>query len=391
MACDKRELDNWLDSYVEWVLPRSEAPESMVRWAGLFALASIAKRKVKWPRSLLGGYEVYPNLYLIFIAEPAVVRKSTTVGFAESLIDHQLITGMDAVTFAGTVTSHSKLIQAMIDSPDQSVAIVSSEFSSLIQTTPEHMYETLIDLYDNKKVFKWETWAHGTKTSENPVINLFAATTPAWISSQPPEYFVEGGFASRVIFVYEEFPRQREIYYDHLDLKALNELEEKLAKDLSKIAKVKGEFRHNNKGTKEYIREWYKSQDVYPDDPRLKGFHGRKHTHAHKIAMLFSLAERSDRIVTKQHWDRAVELLDYIEEKLPKAFHSLGKNPHAVLMDRIITYLEREGEASQKQLAGRFYTEGLTMDQLNSALGYLCIAGKLRANGELNPTYKVAK
>lgn len=383
----KRELPNWLDSFVEWVLPRSEAPEPMIRWTGLYTLSSIMKRRIWWPRELLGGYEVFPNLYLIFVADPAVVRKSTTVGFSERLLESKEITGEKAVTFAATITSHSKLLQAIADSPDQSVAIVSSEFSSLIQTTPEHMYEILIELYDNKRKFEWSTWAHGDKSADNPVINLFAATTPAWISGQPPEYFVEGGFASRVIFVYEEEPRQREIYYDHLNHKQLNILGEQLIHDLNIIAEVKGAFEHDRKATKEYIRKWYKNQPTRPEDPRLKGFHGRKHTHAHKVAMLLNVAEKGDRKVTRKQWNEAVKLLDYVEKKLPQAFANLGMNPHATLMEKILEYVEKKEKASHSEIAGRFYLEGLTLEQLNSALTFLCVSGKLSANGTRNPTY----
>lgn len=392
MAKGKRRLDNWLDSFVEWVMPRSEAPKSMIEWAGLFTLSALMRRKVKWPRSLLGGYEVYPNLYVIFVAKPAVVRKSTTVGFAEKLLRRNELERRNKIKFAGNVTSHSKMLDAIAEAPDNAVAVVASEFSSLIQTTPEDMYEILIDLYDNKENFYWDTWAHGGKPIDTPVINLFAATTPAWISDQPPSYFVGGGFASRVIFVYEERPRQRELYYDHLDEKKRKVLETDLAHDLNLIGKVKGEFRHADEETKEHCRQWYLGQPILSEDPRLEGFHGRKHTHAHKVSMLLSLAERGDRVVTKAHWDRATALLDYIEKQLPKAFSDLGVDPKAQVMEKMLQYIEAKGGAKQSEIAGRFYTEGLTLEQLKAMLGYLCFSGRLEwkekvKGGKPDPLY----
>lgn len=381
----------WLPAFMEWSLPRSEAPESMLRWAGLFALSAVVKRKVWWPERLMGGYTIYPNLYVVFVGDPAVVRKSTTVGFSERLlvsIEESL--GTDQITFAGDVTSHSKLLEHLSNSPDSSVAIVSSEFSSLIQTTPEQMYELLTDIFDNKRKVDWATWAHGNHEIKNPVVNLIAATTPAWISAQPPEYFVGGGFASRILFVYEEAPRQREIYYDHLDYEKLEKIEKDLAEDLVHISLMKGPFTHDSKRTKEYCRQWYLDLPLSSSDPRLKGYHGRKHTHAHKIAGLFSLSERDDRKITRQHFDEAVKMLDYVEMRMSQAFSTLGTNPFTRVMDSMVEYLQEKESATLQQLAGRFYTEGWTLDQLRSALSYLTTTGQIRGEGtttSVNPTY----
>ena len=369
-------------------MPRSETPTSMLKWAGVFTLATIMKRKVWWPESLLGGYTLFPSFYIVLVGEPAVVRKSTTVGFSEKLLKAFNIDSGDPITFSGDVTSHSKLLAAMAESPDGSIAIVASEFSSLIQTTPEAMYETLTDIFDNKDKHDWSTWAHGDKSIIEPVINLIAASTPAWIAAQPPEYFVGGGFASRVLFLYEEEPRQKEIFYDHLDQEKLKILAKGLSDDLKVIAEVKGAFGFDDNDTKEYIRSWYKSAKPQIDDPRQKGYFGRKHAHVLKLSILLSLSERDDRKVTKEHFDEAIKMLDYIEIKLSKAFSSLGANPFAVIMGEILEYIKEKKKASLRDIAGRFYKGGLTLEQLKSALAFLCTTGKVKASGIEDITYK---
>lgn len=384
-----RKLDNWLESFLEWTMPRSETPESMLRWVGIYTLSVIAKRRVGWPRRLLGGYEVFPALYVVFVGEPAVVRKSTTVGFAEDIIvGHNKNGTSNPVTFSGDITSHSKLIEAIANSPDSSVAIFSGELSSFIQATPEATYELLTDLFDSKRKLDWSTWAHGDKLIKEPSVSLLAATTPAWISKQPPEYFVGGGFASRVLFIYEEEPRQREIFYDHLDEDYFTGLEKLLVDDLSIISSISGEFIFANKETKEHIRSWYKEQRTQNDDVRMKGYYGRKHVHGLKVAGLLSLAERNDKAVSMKHWNAALEMLDYIERRMDSAFATLGQNPFSVLMNSIVTYVEKNQTRTLRDIAGRFYHEGYTLDQLKSALVYLCTDGKLKASGETaNPKY----
>ena len=381
-----RQLRNWLKGFLDWTMPRSETPESMLKWMGLFTLSSLVKRNVHWPKALMGSYSIYPNFYIVLVGEPAVVRKSTTVDFAKELL------GNAPVTFAGDVSSHSKILDALVQSPDASLSIVSSEFSSLIQTTPEATYELLTDIFDNKASFSWSTWAHGDKKVEKPVVNLAAATTPAWMSRQPHEYFVGGGFSSRVLFLYEEEPRQKEIYYDHLDQQYLTDLERSLIEDLNAIGKITGEVRHDSNKTKEHIRGWYKKQVIENPDPKLKGYFGRKHVHAHKIATLLSLAEGDNLKITMKHWKEALIMLAYVEGKMSKAFAGMGTNPFANMMEEIVDYLRlRDDETSFKQIAQRFYSSGVTLEQLKAGLAYLCTAGKIKAKGIENPVYTAVK
>jgi hypothetical protein len=372
----KRQLKNWLESFLEWVLPRSEAPRSMAEWSGLFTLAAMMKRKVWWDRRLMGSYDIFPNLYVVLVGDPAVVRKSTTVGQSETILTNLGIglNGASPITFAGDVTSHSKLLDALAASSDASLAIVSSEFSSLLQTTPK---------------FSWQTWAHGDKVIEKPVVNLIAATTPAWISKQPPEYFVGGGFASRILFLFEEQARIRELYYDHVNYEKMKELEQKLTEDLAHIGTLEGTFSHDTNKTKEAMRQWYIKGEQASTDTRMKGYYGRKHLHAHKIAGLLSLCERDDLKITMKHFKASVKMLDYIEQKMPRAFSTLGANPFAVMMDDILGYVEQKGKCSMQQLAARFYTHGYTLEQLKSAAAFLRAAGKLKIGGNVEaPTFE---
>lgn len=384
----KRLLPNWLDGFLEWTIPRSETPTSMLKWAGVFTMASVLRRKVSIPRKMMGGYTIFPNFYIVYVGKPAIVRKSTTVGFVETVLTDALGPDRVPLTFSGDVTSASKLLSALSDSVDSSVIAIPDEFSSLIQTTSEAMYEILTQLFDNKKEINWETWAHGDHNIKEPTFNLLTATTPAWVSKQPPEYFAGGGFASRVIFVYEEKPRQREIFYDHLDQGKLGKLETSLKHDINIIAGIEGEFSFDTKGTKEHIRAWYLDQKPEGEDERVQGYYGRKHVHGLKVAMILSLCQRDDLKIDLKSWEESLEMLEQIELKMSKAFSTLGINPYALMMQSILEYVQVQGSRNLQQIAGRFFREGWTLEQLKSALSFLCTGGKLRSGGSMiNPDY----
>lgn len=351
-----RKLENWLHGYLDWTLPRSEAPESMILWAGLFAVSSALKRKVCFPKSLMGSYEIYPNLYVIFVAPPGVSRKSTTAGYAEELLlNITLALKKESINIAPTSTSAQKLIETLSNTQDASLTIISSEFSSFIGTTREAMYELLTDIFDGKRKFEYATRGHGIELSERPVVNLLAATTPAWVSRQPPEYFLGGGFASRVIFVFESKRRQYRLYYSDVNYRELEILGVKLTHDLAIIASLKGEFQHETIALRNRMEEWYvEHAKKGVDDPRLAGYHERKHLHVHKVAMLLSAIERNDLIVTETHFDQARSMLGDVEAKMPRALSQVGSNPIGQYLYEIQDFIAEKVEVSKKKLSRGF-------------------------------------
>ena len=393
MAESKRVLGNWLQVYNRWTLPRSEAPASMVLWAGLFTLASALKRKVCFPRALMGSYEIYPNLYCIFVGQPGVVRKSTTAGYAEELLlEVNNILKDETMNISPTAISASKLIESISKTDDASLTIVSSEFSSFIGTSKEQMYELLTDIFDGKRKFDYATRAHSLELADQPVVNLLAATTPSWISKQPPEHFLGGGFASRVIFVYETKRRQYKMYYDDVNYKEIEDLGKLLVADLAHITTLKGHFKHETPELRNEMESWYKAHaEKGASDTRLSGYYERKHVHVHKVAMLLSVAERDDLIVTKAHFEAAKILLSEIEEKMPRALASIGTNPIGHHLYDMLDFIRDREEVTKKTLMARFFRD-LNREQISELIDSLEVLDHITVtpNGK-NPSYKAKK
>jgi hypothetical protein len=268
-----RVTDNWLHTFLEWTVDRSESPESMILWSGLCTLASVLKRHVRVPKKLMGGYDIYPNLFVIFVAPPAVARKSTTVGRAEDLLRD-----LDGIAIGSTAVSASKLISDMSDTLDGSITLLPSELGTFMNVSQEEMYDVLTDLYDNKKIYTYSTRTHGLEIVENPCVNFLAATTPKWVEQQMPIHVIGGGFASRVIFIFEDAPRTRQLYYD-IDPSHYKRLEEALVHDLRYIQKeVKGDFKHDNTRTRDFVESWYRDNADNFDlesGPGVEGYQNR--------------------------------------------------------------------------------------------------------------------
>lgn len=366
-----RLLDNWLYEFRDWTIPRSEAPESLIIWSGLFAISSVVKRHICFPRSLMGSYDIYPHLYVIFVGPPGVIRKSTTSAYAEELLNE-----MEHLKIASTATSASKLIETMSETIDGALCIISSEFGSFVSVSKEEMYDLLTDIYDGKRKYEYATREHGLEITENPCVNLLGATTPTWISEQMPTYVIGGGFASRTIFVYENSVRQRTLYYN-LNWAEFERTKERLVHDLRHIGDMSGEFKHDSKSTREWVEEWYRETADEDAQEKMQGYINRRHVHLHKIAGIFSLAERDDFVVTRTHFEAALSVLSGIEVNLPSIFSPVGKNPFAGDLDGVRKYIRDRGQVDYAKLLARFY-HNLGADSLKEILSSLVSMGDLR-------------
>lgn len=368
-----RQLENWLTAYGDWTLPRSESPESMIIWAGLFAVSSAVKRHVYFPKKLMGSYAIYPNLYVIYVGPPGVVRKSTTAGYAEHLLH-----SVDDINLASTAMSASKLVEIMSETLDGSLSILASELGTFMNISKEEMYDLLTDLYDGKVRYDYATRMHGIEIVENPCVNFLAATTPSWVAEQMPVHVIGGGFASRCIFIFEEKRRRKQLYYD-IDWRHYSDLGKALENDLAHIAAIEGEFRHENRGVRDAMEDWYQSSPDEHGDDRVEGYFNRKHVHVHKVAMLLSLCERDDLVITLTHFEAAKALLAGLEERMPRAFTSVGRNPYSDDILKILEFVREGGDGKpveRKHIARRFFHQ-LQGPELDEVLSTLVTMGEL--------------
>lgn len=373
-------------SYRDWTLPRSEAPESFIFWTGIFALASVMKRRVSIPKGWLGSWAAYPNFYIIFVSPPARARKSTTVSYADDLLEN-----IPKITVAASAPSVQVLHKRIADSGDASISIRSPEFATFINTSGLAMVDYLTDLFDGKKHHSSDTLARSLEFAERPCVNLLAATTPLWISENLSEQMIGGGFTSRVLFVYEEGVRRRKLFYKDVDHGEIDKLQQRLVADLTHLASnVEGEFTFAPEAEK-LAQEWYENNaDAWEKegDKRLIGFMERKPAHTMKLSMLLHLAHSDDLIIEVEDFKEAVTLIEQVESKMLHVFQSVGKNPYTTDMDAISDYIKAKGQVTRKELLGRFY-HSAPPAMLEELINALIVMGRISAGVNGNDTTKV--
>lgn len=347
-----RNFPNWITGFLDWVMPRSEAPKSFLELVALFGIACAVRKHVKIPREAgLGGWECYPNVYIVLTAEPGVARKTTTMDFVDEILK-DLTNAPSAPTFM----TQASLMSTLAESSDGSIYITASELGSLIQKSKLEMFEFLTDGYDTRKAIRGRTILRGHEVIENPCINLMACTQPGWMQENMPASVITGGFASRTIFAFEAEPRMRTMYYEGLDYAKLADMRLKLLEDLEHIANIKGEFTITTEA-KQWMESYYRfdmPEDAAAADHRLKGYYARKHVHMHKFAMLHRMARSDELVIEKEDFQQALKILQHVEKRIVRIFQKLGKNEYVNPLEAIRTYLQERGTVPLPELYKTF-------------------------------------
>jgi hypothetical protein len=315
-------------------------------------------------------------MYILFVAPPGRARKSTTVNYAETLL-HDI----PKLTRAPEVVTQASLLQQLVNSSDASVYITAPEFGEFIMKSGLDMYGFLTNLFDGKRHITASTISRGHEFAEKPCINLLGATTPEWIAGNMPASVIGGGFASRVIFIYEDQVRERRLIRRGLDGAKLKRLEKCLTDDLADIAlNCNGVF-DLTEDAEQFIEAWYqRTADVMPANAyRMHGYYERKPAHVMKVAMLLHLAYSNELMLQLDDIKQAIEFVGRVEKNMPKVFMGVGKNPYTYDMDRIEAFIREKKHVDQKQIIRNFYSVA-DPSKILELLNGLVLTGSIKAS-----------
>lgn len=370
-----RLLNNWIEEYMEYSA-YSEAPDKFHFWTAISVIAGALRRRV-WID--MGYFQWTPNFYIVFVAPPGIVSKSTTANIGMGLLRKlpDIAFGPDAVTWQSLVQSLAQSTESVeIDGVYHSmsaITIVSSEFGTFLNPNDREMVDVLVSLWDGQI----GTWRKATKTMgddavENPWINIVACTTPAWIAGNFPEYMIGGGFTSRTVFVYADQKRHLVAYPgDHLP-EGHQERQDRLVHDLEVIAtQIKGEYKLDEKA-KAWGEQWYARhfENPYPphlDNERFGGYLARKQTHIHKLAMVLAASESNELIIQQHHLERADQIVTGLEYDMPRVFANIGKTDATRAIAEVINYVKSHHKIRVMDLYAHFH-ERLTYSEFEEAV-----------------------
>lgn len=352
-----RKFDDWITSYVRYA-GVTEAPKRMHFWAGIGAIAGVLRRRV-WID--MKRFTWTPSFYIIYVAPPGIVAKSTTADIAMDLLKQVpgIKFGPNSITWQALVTAFSTASESFECPPGSGewhpmspLTLVASELGSLINLQDRDMVNLLIELWDGKRTYEKITKMSGNDTIECPWINLQGCTTPHWIADNMPPATIGGGLSSRCVFIYAEQKERYVAYVDEAIGANDGAFRQDLIHDLEYMATyLCGPYTITEKA-REWGRAWYeafwKSAQERMDDQMLEGYAARKQTHLHKLAMVLSASTRDDRVIDLEHLELAETMLRDIERDMPRVFARIGRSEMSMQTERFISFVQRHGTQGVK-------------------------------------------
>lgn len=393
-----RNFPDWLSSFVEYG-SIGEAPTHILWWVGVSTIAGALRRHVWIDQET---FQWTPNFYIVVVAEPGIIAKSTTanVGF-------NLLRQVDGIKFGPDIVTWERLVAKLGEEgeffevegqqePMHAMTCAVDEFGTFIDPDNREQIDTLTSLWDSKKgKFSKETKTQGEDHLVNPWLNIFACTTPTWVNQNFPEYFLGSGFMSRLITLEAENKRIRVAYPKRRikDLRARKLIELKLVADLKDMAACIGEFRMTPEA-EDWGEAWYeKHWDKYAVGSReLQGYPARKQTHLHKLAMVVAMSRGSFPIIDVRHMEEAEAALAAAEPGINKVFSVIGSQGVTKAAGEIVAALTTlGGRALRRDIYGKYFFRRLSNKDFDEAIRGAVAAGMVEVSTTVPVELKLTK
>lgn len=376
-----------------------EAPTIHLLWAALWTVSSVLKREawIRWyPKKL------WPNLYVMIVAPPALCRKSSSLEVGIDLLRRVpalMGTTIDAykkeTTFVSSKCTPEGLVmlldpakRSFIDPEGQSMAVVKkgSQVAIAVSELPtflgkqqynQGMVNLLLDLYDCRDFDDEITRGRGVTAIENIYTTFIGAVAPEGLRLAIPEEAFGGGFMSRVVLAYQDQPTK--VYSTPRALHGYPTIEE-LAPKLAWIANVaRGEYHFTDEALRWYD-EWYLEFKAGLFHQTVEQFETyRQDIILLKVAALLRMQEyRPGFDITLEHVQTAARLLDATARRGRYALEDVGAGDFRKVYNKARKILKKKGTIIRKDLLKSLSALGATSDMQDDIVRQLQEEGFLR-------------
>lgn len=326
--------ESWLATYLRYT-EKHESPELFHFWVGVSLISACLGRKTWINR---GYYTLYPNFFVVLVAGSARCRKSTAIK-----IGTKFLKDIDTIKILGGKTTTERfIVDQIFEGPEgvlpPAVLAISDELSVMLTRDPQgdKLIDVLTSLFDCPERFPYRTLSRGEILLRDVFLGVLAGTTDSTLGKVLPDTAFGGGFASRIMFIYQEDTPRRNPFPELSP--AEKELEQQLRERLHRISGITGPYTLSEDARSVY-REWYGDLEK-PDDKRVDGYSGRKHDHALRLAHVLRASQGADgRIIEAGHISTAIKQIELIQSLMVSAFGDVGKSDSMAQSDRVIRYV----------------------------------------------------
>lgn len=327
-----RNFPNFIEAYFSYAKD-NWCPDKFHRWSAISIIAAALERRVWFVQQVEPKVVHYPNLYVMLVAAPGD-GKSVSATRAIRLLK-EITSPEGAVNFVPTQITHAALMLAMGTTKrffvgpqehKQSAAYFFAEEASNALGEIKgggDIFPLFTQAYDCGDEITKGTVVRGLKEKVTfPCMNVLACSTFDHLTGMLTNGGIMGGFVSRFTFVVsrEEIVRNPRIMDEEEAERQEDPRVPLLIHDLQEIYQLTGRF-VPDKGYREVFAKFFPDNDRKrhaKGTDKEKAIIARKPNLVIKLSMILAAAESSDMILKQEHWEKAIELADSLEEGYEK-------------------------------------------------------------------------
>lgn len=376
----------YYDNYL-FYSSENEASPRYHKWACLATLSVAMSRRV-WVSQ--GDWRVYPNLYLLFVGDPAS-GKSVALSFAEKLVQ-----AFTQYPIAPNSITREMLAQTMGRADKQSflhngvitefshMTVFSDELVMFLGSEPLRMIDFLTAIYSAEGPFSIATKNKGSDVIVNPCLVLLGLLTPNTLSSMLTQNLVSGGFSRRALLVYAKdrgVPKPRPKFTD-----AHAAAKQQCVEYARKLQSMSGQFVWTPEA-EAWFDDWY----INVKDPTmraeqndvLKRYWSAKDVLLLKVAMLYALSQEPDLTLSIESLIMADEMLTELESDILTVFGGGGRNELAPITHQVYLFINEHPGVKETMIRARFLNAA-SDSEIRDMLTHLTDTGRVIKKTEIN-------
>lgn len=359
--------DGFVNSFLDYT-KAYESPTEFFYWSAVAGVSAVLRDNAYM---LLGDTRLYPNLYVLIVANPAM-RKAKPLN---SIIE--LVKSVENTKIIEGRTSIQAVIQRLGEVERQkngtalsgASGIIFSEELSAMLTEDDANIPVLTDLYDFKSSYTSSLVSRGTTRLTNVVVTLLGASNEELLKPVFNSRAIYGGLLSRCLIVYGDKVRHRNslMYEDAASYDPTY-----LKKSIASISKLKGLFQITDDARK-YYHTWY--NEVCPNLEKTAsktGAEGRIHVNVLKLAMVLAVSRKQVLEVDLEDVEEAIRKCQELFVNYRRLTLGSGKSKDA---DPQVTVLKILWEApghtlTRRELMARAWADisDTTLDEVSRTL-----------------------
>lgn len=329
-------MENFLDTVAE--ITRSwESPGHFFKWSAYASIAGVLRNNVYIN---YGVSRLYPNIYVMLLADSGHHRKGAGVVLAERFISKvgntKLINGRSSIQgITDELCKSSTDAKGVIKTGGSAIFLAGELAAALVQD--RSAIDILTDIYDYKEEYQVTLRGRDNIVAKDVVFSMLAASNIHMLDEMFSQTATYGGLLARTFVIVPNEQRPANTLIGEGEIRSY--LDEKAITLLREISKLKGKMAFTDTAKLSYTK-WYedfrKSSFVKRDKV---GVLGRLHTGILKVSIILTANKQSLEIgkdTIEQAIEECVELIPNYKQFIGKSGVSVDAKTAALLIEDLV-------------------------------------------------------